>query len=117
MSLETDLHTLLTGVTANVNPDFVKFGTAAPYVTWQQAGGQTVSYMENTLPTLRNARIQISAWATTRISANALAKSIEDALIQATAFQARPVGALVSASDPDTGLRGAIQDFSIWAVR
>ena len=117
MSLETDLNTLLSGICANVSPDYVKFGTAAPFVTWHQAGGESVAFMENTLPTIRNARIQINAWATTRIAATALMKQIEDAMIQATAFQARPVGALVAASDPDSELYGAIQDFTVWATR
>ena len=80
-------------------------------------GKAYVYHRENTLPTVRNARIQINVWAATRIDATALMKQIEDAMIQASAFQARPVGALISASDPDRELRGAMQDFTVWATR
>lgn len=117
MSLETDLYALLSAICPRVSPDYAVFGTATPYVTWHQAGGESVSFLENTVPTLRNARIQINAWAATRLDATALAKQIEDAMIQATAFQARPVGALVAASDSDRELYGAMQDFSVWATR
>lgn len=114
MSLETDLHTLLAAICPRVYPDFAPAKTVAPYITWQQIGGAAPCNLDNTLPASRNGRIQINAWATTRIAANALALAVEAAMIAAGH---RPVGALLATADEDLNLRGTIQDFTVWADR
>jgi len=116
MSLESDLVTLLQTVCPRVSPDVAPTDTQRPYITWQQIGGDVIPQI-NGLPDKRNAMVQINCWAETRAQANALALSVEAALVAATLFLARPVSALVAAHDEDTDLRGAMQDFSIWAAR
>jgi hypothetical protein len=117
MSLETDLVDLLKLQCPRVFPDVAPYGTARPYITWQQVGGDPVNYVDNTVPDKRNALMQINCWATTRLEANALALQVEAALIVSTALQARPQSALVASHEEDTDLRGVMQDFTIWAAR
>lgn len=117
MSLETSLYTTLSPICPRVFPDIAPATTATPYVTWQQVGGSSMVYTEGTLPDKRNARIQINVWAKTRIEANALCMQIESTLCASPLFQAEPAGALLAAIDDDTDLRGAMQDFYVWADR
>lgn len=117
MSLESDLVTLLKTLCPRVFPDVAPTDTQRPYITWQQIGGDAPVYVEGATPNRRNAQVQINAWADTRAQANALSLQIEAALVAATGMQAQPQGALIAAHDEDTDLRGAQQDFSIWALR
>ena len=98
-------------------PDVAPSGAVTPYIVYQQVGGEAPSFLENTIPSARNARIQVSVWATTRASASAIALQASDALIACATFQARPIGAMSSIYEPDTLLYGAIQDFGIWGQR
>lgn len=116
MSLEIDLTTLLKGVCPRVFPDVAPAGTPKPFITWQQVGGDVLRPI-NGLPEKRNAMVQINCWSELRLEANALALVVEAALVGASVFVARPLGALVATNDDDTDLRGAMQDFSIWAAR
>lgn len=116
MSLESDLVTLLKTLCPRVFPDVAPTDTQRPYITWQQIGGDVITQI-NGLPDKRNAMVQINCWAERRADANALALAVEAALVAATVFVARPVSALVADHDEDTDLRGAMQDFSIWAAR
>ena len=117
MSLEESLHAELSPLCARVYPDFAPAGTALPYVTWQQFGGQAPTYLDGTLPDKRCAWVQINAWATTRAQANALMLAIEAALCGSATLIARPQGALMAAVSEDDGIRGAMQDFEVWADR
>ena len=114
MSLESELQATLTAVCPRSFPDFAPDGTATPYVTWQQIGGAPLAYVDDSLPDKRNARIQINVWAETRAAANAMMLQIEAAMI---AQSARPIGGLLANFDEDANLRGAMQDFSVWAAR
>lgn len=100
-----------------VYPDLAPQGTARPYITWQQIGGGVIKPLANVLPDKRNAFIQINAWAETRLQANTISIDIETVLVQSTLFIARPQSALMAIFEEDTQLYGAMQDFSIWAVR
>lgn len=117
MSLETSIQSIVSSICPRSFPDFAPFGTVAPYITWNQAGGSADSYVGNEVPSNRNARIQISVWAKTRAEANSIALQIESAMIQATTISARPKGAFVSTYDATAELRGAMQDFTVWADR
>lgn len=116
MSLESDLVTLLKTLCPRVFPDVAPTDTQRPYITWQQIGGDVIRPLVG-LPDKRNALVQIDCWAERRADANALALAVEAALVAATVFVARPQSALVATNDEDTDLRGAMQDFSIWAPR
>lgn len=118
MTLEAKLFALLTAlVSGRIFPDVAPFDTQRPYIIWQQIGGQAVTFLENTVPSKRNANVQISAWADTRAQANDLSLDIEATLTLATTLQARPLSAHVSEHEPDLMRYGARQDFSIWADR
>lgn len=117
MSLETTLYTTIAALCPRVFPDVAPATTATPYVTWQQIGGTAFSFTEGALPDKRNARIMVQVWAKSRIEAVTLSQQIEAALCASTAFTAEPESAMVARVDDDTDLRGAMQDFSIWADR
>jgi hypothetical protein len=117
MSLETDLTALLQGLCPRVFPDFAPAETVRPYLVWQQVGGPSESYVDNTVPSNRMARLQLSVWADTRLAASALALQVEASMITASVFQARPLGAFSTTFDEDLALRGTLQDFMISAGR
>lgn len=99
--------------TFKVFPDVAKEGTAAPWITYQQVGGSATNYLESAIPDRRNARIQITVWATTRPEASALARQAEALLVNEATIRAYVLGAFTSAYEPDGKLYGTRQDFSI----
>lgn len=118
MTTEATLfNTLKTLVSSRVYPDIAPAGTVVPYITYQQVGGEALAFVENTLPSSKNGRYQVNVWASTRAAAAALALQVEAALVQASAFQARAVGAPAATHDTELGLYGTLQDFSIWSTR
>lgn len=118
MTTESTIYDLLKGLVGNrVYPDVAPPGTARPYITYQQVGGQTVAFLERGVPSKKNGRYQINVWATTRAEAAALALQIEGVFITTSALQAEALGAPIAAHEPDEGLYGAMQDFSIWSDR
>lgn len=117
MSLETALYAALHSICPRVYPDIAPADAVLPYVTWQQIGGEAPVYLDGALPDKRCAYVQINTWAATRAEANALMLQIEQALCAASTMVARPQSALQAAFDDDTEIRGAMQDFEIWAER
>lgn len=117
MSLETDLQALLEGICPRVFADFAELKTQKPYVTWQQIGGRSVTFVDNLVPSKENAYVQINVWSTTRSEAKTIAKQIESAMTTATAFQARPISAVVSDADNELRIYSTRQDFDCWANR
>ena len=113
MSLETSIFGALSAlVGGRVYPDVAPDDTPTPYITYQQVGGRSVSFVDSTAPNKKNARVQINVWAATRTAASDLGRTVEDTL--RTALRATALGALVATYDPETRLRGTRQDFSIW---
>lgn len=113
--MEADLTALLKTIVIRTYPDVAPEPLPLrPFCTYQQAGGEVVTYLDRTLPGKRNARMQVNIWSNTRLEAVTLAKQIEDALRLATVFQAQPAGAFVSVHEPDLKLYGTRQDFLIW---
>ena len=118
MTLEADLIAILQAQCPHTFPIVAPFDTPTPYVIWQQVGGQSLRFLDNTAGDKRNAYIQISVWAATKMQATTLARAIEDALCAATAvLQATPQGEPVDAFDDGDELRGTVQSFSIWGAR
>jgi hypothetical protein len=117
MSLETELLAVLKTVCPRVFPDVAPVSTTKPFVTYQQVGGEALTYLERATPDKVNALMQINVYAATRTEANNTARQIEQALTAATTLNAKPDGALVALYEEDTEIRGARQDFSIWAQR
>lgn len=118
MSAEALLTTLLAPlVSGRMYPDVAPLDSDLPRIVYQQVGGDSVVFIEGTLPNTENARMQLACWATTRAAALDLAKQVETAIVASPAFQGRPISARVSDYEEDTELYGARQDFSIWSTR
>lgn len=117
MTVEADLFTVLKTVATRVYPDEAPAVVALPYLVYLQVGGPAPNYVEKTVPNLKGARVQVNVWAATRAEATALGLQIEAAMVQAAAFEAKPIGAHTATIDPETKYRGTRQDFSIWSPR
>lgn len=115
MTIETPIYQALRQlVDGRAYPDMAPAGVARPYIVYQQVGGDVVNFLDRTIPSKRNSRMQVCAWADTRIEASSLIEQAELALRAVTVLQAAPLGAPVATYDEETELRGARQDFSLW---
>ena len=118
MTVESDLFALLSTLAGGrVYPDVAPAGVAKPYITYQQVGGQSLSYIDPSVPNAKNGRFQVNVWGTTRLAVAALALSIEYTMLAATVFQARPLGSPAAVYEEDPPMFGTRQDFSIWSTR
>ena len=118
MTVEASIFGLLAPLVANrCYPDFAPLSTVRPYITYVQIGGEALSYTDNTLPDGKHGRFQINAWGDTRSSVSALMLQVEAIMIQATAFQARPVSAPSNDYDHDMLVYGSMQDFNVFSTR
>lgn len=118
MITEARIHAALsTLVGGRVYPDVAPPGAQLPRIVYQQAGGKSYPYLDNTLPDQRNPRMQIACWATTRLEASDLALQAQAVLVAATDMTATPLGEYIARPpESDTGLYGTQQDFSVWAA-
>src|SRR5512146_640651 len=117
MTLEASLFTTLGALVSNrAYPDVAPLSPTRPYIVYQQVGGVAEHFLESATVGMRNARIQVNCWSSTRTEAASLARSAEDALVTDTTLRALPLGAMVSEYDADTAppLYGTRQDFSVW---
>lgn len=118
MTIEAEIYSALKGLVGNrCFPDLAPLSTVRPYITYVQIGGEAISYLDNTVPDGKIGRFQINVWGDTRASVSALMLQVEAAMIQATAFQARPLSAPSSDYDHDMQVYGAMQDFSVFSTR
>jgi len=101
-------------VGGRVYPDIGKEGTALPYITYQDIGGDAVNFIDGAVPSKANARVQVNVWAKTRAEAKDLARRVEYALRAVPALQTLVIGAPATTHDPGTKYYGTIQDFSVW---
>lgn len=115
--MESDLSSLLSAICVRTFPDVAPANTVTPYITWQSLGGEALRYGDNSAPDKRNALLQVSVWSKTRIEALTIIHQVEDALCASSTLTTKPIGEPSSVSEPDTGLRGSIQRFDIWATR
>lgn len=120
MTVEAEIFNALQGLAGgrcyfDIAPD-VPSPTVLPYITFQQVGGEAINFIDATLPGKRNFRMQINIWGNTRTQVSALAKQVEDALRLAASLQTTVIGAPIALYEPDTKLRGSIQDFSMWGA-
>jgi hypothetical protein len=115
MSIETALFAALRGLVSDrVFPDVAPENTSRPYITYQQTGGDAVNFVESTIPSKKNARMQINVWADTRLQATAMGGAVEDVLRTLIALQPTVLGAAIATYDDETKLRGTLQYFSLW---
>ncbi|ATA54581.1 hypothetical protein CKY39_16220 [Variovorax boronicumulans] len=119
MTVESDLLAVLEPlVGGRVYAVEAAAGVAAPYIVCQQIGGVAVAFLERSaMPSKKNGRFQINAWATTKEQVSALALAVEGAIVLSTRFQAEALGAPVDTDGSLVDLFGMQQDFSIWSNR
>lgn len=118
MTVESDLYnTVKTLVSNRVFPDVAPAGTTMPYITYQQVGGDAVTFLERALPSKKHGEFQLNVWCTSRSEAAALILQIESALVLATVFQAEPKMAPIAGYSDDMNTYGYLQHFSIWSDR
>ena len=116
MSIESDLVALLQAISPRTYPDVAPEGTATPYVTWQQIGGESLRYLDGTADS-RYPLMQVNAWSRSRLESAGLIRQIEDAICASDAFQAAPQGEPISTHERETGLYGSIQRFDVFGPR
>lgn len=115
MSLEALIFDALKGIVDNrVYPDVAPEKVGRPYIVYQEVGGVAVNYTEAAVPDKQNARVQISVWAETKLTASDIGKQAEDALRLFLSLQTRVLTARRSRYDTETKLRGCMQDFDFW---
>lgn len=112
--LVTALHTVFPK--GQVYADVAQAGTKAPWAVFQQIGGKSPTSLDQKLMNKRNGVFQVTVWAATRAEATAKALLVEQAVMDSP-LQVVPQGSLRAAYDGETGLYGAMQDFSIWDDR
>jgi hypothetical protein len=116
MSMETELVTLLQAICPQVYPDVAPSVDVTPYLVWQAIGGEALRFGDGSAPDKRHTLLQIAVWSKTRAEALTLIHQVEDAICAAS-WQATPQGEAASTYEPDTGLRGSLQRFNVWATR
>lgn len=116
MSMEASIFAALQSlVSGRVYPDVAPEKAGKPYITYQQVGGEGVNFIDQaTVPSRKNARVQVNVWADTRLAASGLARQVEDTLRAVTALQVTVLGAATALYEKEAGLFGTRQDFSVW---
>lgn len=99
-------------IPGRVYPDIAPANAVRPYITYQQAGGQSPNIMNGGIG-IQNSRMQVNVWAESRAAAGPIMQNIIAAL-STDAVKASTIGAPVSIYEPDTKLYGSRSDFSIW---
>lgn len=113
MSIEAELRSVIGPMVGDrVYPDTASGDVGLPFVIYQQVGGQPMNFLAG-VPDVENGRFQVVVWSDDREQANALLRDIRAALCVAP-LQAVVMNGVSSLLEPETGLRGAQQDFSIW---
>ena len=121
MTMESDLVVLLKTIAPAVFPDVAPSGTAAPWITFQNIGGEPLRYIDGTAADKRHSMVQVNVWAASRLQALLLVRQIEATVcnIAATPFTAQPLGEPTATFEDDVTpmLYGCMQDFSIFSTR
>jgi hypothetical protein len=118
MSVESDLFGLLKGLVGNrCFPDFAPLGTVRPFLTFEQVGGEALSFIDGTLPDKKNGRFEIGVYADSRASCAAIALQVESLMAAATVFQASAIHAPISDYASEVKIYSSTQNFSIFSTR
>lgn len=114
MSFEEDVTALLNPLVAGqVFWDFTPDNYDYPFILLYQRGGRGYWYVDKTIPSHKNAKLDIEVWAKTKEAAARIIREVESAFAGST-MVVTPLGAFGSMSDPVQKLHGSQQDFSVW---
>lgn len=118
MTVEADIKSALNSLVAGrVFPDFAPLGTTRPFITFEQMGGEALSYLDGTLPDKKHGRFEIGVYADTRSQCAAIALQVESAMAAATAFQSTAIHAPISDYASDVLIYSSTQNFSVFSPR
>lgn len=118
MTVESDLYGILKGLVSNrCFPDFAPLGTVRPFITFEQAGGEALSFLDGSLPDKKHGRFEIGVYADSRASCAAIALQVEAAMAAATAFQSTAIHAPISDYASDVKIYSSTQNFSVFSTR
>ena len=118
MTVEADIYTALKGLVSNrCFPDFAPLGTVRPFITFEQAGGEALSFLDGTLPDKKHGRFEIGVYADSRASCAAIALQVEAAMAAATAFQSTAIHAPSSDYAGEVKMYSSTQNFSVFSTR
>ena len=116
MTVEAALQAALSPL-ASTWPDFAPYGTARPFICYEQTGGGALSFIDGTLPDKKNGRFSIGVYADTRAQCAAIALQVESVLAAYPAFQASAIHAPISSYQAELKIYGSQQQFSIFSDR
>jgi hypothetical protein len=118
MSVESDLYTVLKGLVSNrCFPDFAPLGTVRPFITFEQVGGEALSFIDGTLPDKKHGRFEIGVYADSRASCAAVALQVESVMAAATVFQSTAIHAPISDYADEVKIYSSTQNFSVFSTR
>lgn len=84
-----------------------------PFVIWTLPGGIEQEYIDQTMPEMRNARIQINVVGPSSIECSRIIRQVRDALVN-SAYTVGVYGSPGGTYDQARNLRGRRQQFGIW---
>lgn len=116
MTVEAALQAALSPL-ASTWPDFAPYGTARPFICYEQVGGEAISYLGGALPSKKHGRFSIGVYADTRAQCAAIALQVEAVLSALTNIQATAIVAPNSSYEGELKIYGCTQTFSIWSDR
>lgn len=118
MTVESQIFDALKGLVSNrCFPDFAPLGTARPFITYEQVGGDALHYVDGTLPDKKHARFELGVYADSRAACAALALQVEATMAAQTAFQSTAIHAPISDYASDVKIYSSTQNFSVHSTR
>ena len=118
MTVESDLFGLLKGLVSNrCFPDFAPLGTVRPFITFEQVGGEALSFIDGSLPDKKHGRFEIGVYADSRAACAAIALQVEGVMAGATVFQSTAIHAPISDYASEVKIYSSTQNFSIFSTR
>jgi len=118
MTVETDLFDSLKGLVGNrCYPDFAPLGTVRPFITYEQAGGDALYFIDGSLADKKHGRFEIGVYADSRASCAAIALQVETTMAAVTAFQSTAIHAPISDYASEVKIYSSTQNFSVFSTR
>jgi hypothetical protein len=118
MTVESDLFGLIKGLVGNrCFPDFAPLGTVRPFITFEQVGGEALSFVDGSLPDKKHGRFEIGVYADSRASCAAVALQVEAAMAGATMFQSTAIHAPISDYASEVKIYSSTQNFRVFSTR
>lgn len=121
MNIESIIPTLLNSLVAgrvweSSTPDDIprdSSGNILDFIIWTQAGGVSAEYVEQTMGSHSNSRVQIIYFSQSSLSAAAGIRAVRDRLL-ASDYTVGVYGSPVGTYDTARKLKGRMQQFGVW---